>query len=155
MNKEIKICFASSSGGHYEELMCLNPLMKKYNSFCLTEYNGSSSHNEIIPTYYCQQINRKEKLFFIKLIFLFNKELFVYIKERPTFIISTGALVTIPICLIGKLFQTKIIYIESFARINDASLTGKVMKHFADLFFIQWPEMKEIYPNSIYVGGLF
>ena len=28
--KKIKICFAASSGGHYEQLMMLKPLMKKY-----------------------------------------------------------------------------------------------------------------------------
>ena len=37
MGKEIKICFAASSGGHYEQLMMLKPLMKKYPSFVVTE----------------------------------------------------------------------------------------------------------------------
>lgn len=37
MNKNIKICFAASSGGHFEQLLMLKPLMKKYDSFILTE----------------------------------------------------------------------------------------------------------------------
>lgn len=38
MKKEkIKICFAASSGGHYEQLMMLKPLMEKYDSFVVTE----------------------------------------------------------------------------------------------------------------------
>ena len=35
--KNIKICFAASTGGHFEQLMMLKQLMKKYNSFILTE----------------------------------------------------------------------------------------------------------------------
>ena len=36
-DKKLKICFAASSGGHYEQLMMLKPLMEKYDSFVLTE----------------------------------------------------------------------------------------------------------------------
>lgn len=39
MDKKLKICFAASSGGHYEQLMMLKPLMNKYDSFILTEKN--------------------------------------------------------------------------------------------------------------------
>ena len=35
--KKIKICFAASSGGHYEQLMMLKPLMEEYESFVITE----------------------------------------------------------------------------------------------------------------------
>ena len=35
--KKIKICFAASSGGHYEPLMMLKPLMEEYESFVITE----------------------------------------------------------------------------------------------------------------------
>ena len=32
----MKICFAASSGGHFEQLMMLKPLMEKYESFVVT-----------------------------------------------------------------------------------------------------------------------
>ena len=32
-----KVCFASSSGGHFEQLLMLKPLMNKYESFIVTE----------------------------------------------------------------------------------------------------------------------
>ena len=32
-----KLCFASSSGGHYEQILMLKPLMEKYDSFLMTE----------------------------------------------------------------------------------------------------------------------
>ena len=35
--RKLKICFAASSGGHYEQLMMLKPLMEEYDSFVVTE----------------------------------------------------------------------------------------------------------------------
>ena len=35
----IKICFAASSGGYFEQLMMLKLLMNKYDSFVVTEKN--------------------------------------------------------------------------------------------------------------------
>ena len=32
-----KLCFAASSGGHFEQITMLAPLMKKYESFIVTE----------------------------------------------------------------------------------------------------------------------
>ena len=43
--EKIKICFAASTGGHYEQLMMLKPLMEKYDSFVVTEqtdYNAKA-----------------------------------------------------------------------------------------------------------------
>lgn len=44
MNK--KICFAASSGGHYEQLMMLKPLMEKYESFVITEQTEYSAESK-------------------------------------------------------------------------------------------------------------
>lgn len=32
-----KVCFAASSGGHFEQIAMLKPLMEKYSSFVVTE----------------------------------------------------------------------------------------------------------------------
>ena len=79
----------------------------------------------------------------------------IFIKERPDAIVCTGVLATIPICLICKLFRKKIIYIESFAKVTSATQSGKLMYKYADQFYVQWESMKKIYPNSIYLGGIY
>jgi polysaccharide biosynthesis protein len=80
---------------------------------------------------------------------------YILLKKKPDIIISTGALVTYPICLLGKILGKKIVYIESFARVDKASLTGKLMYKIADLFIVQWKELLNIYPNAVYGGGIF
>ncbi len=150
-----KICFAASSGGHFEQLMMLKPLMEKYDSFILTEKTKYFTSNSNIKQYYVSQINRKEFTFIFKIIVNTLKSISIFLKERPDVVISTGVLATIPMCLIAKIFGKKLIYIESFAKINSPTLTGKLLYKFADQFYIQWEELRRFYPNAIYKGGIY
>lgn len=155
MDKKIKVCFAASSGGHYEQLMMLKPLMDKYDSFVITEKTAYDPGDNGEKTYYLKQVNRKEILFPVLLLINAFKSLEIYLKERPDAVICTGVLAMIPMCLIMKLFGKEIIYIESFAKVTSATETGKVMYKLADRFFVQWESMKSIFPNATYVGGIY
>ncbi len=150
-----KVCFIASSGGHFEQLMMLKPLMKKYDSFIVTEKTNYSVSNLEFNTYYLHQVNRREKSFIFRMIGNSLKTLKILISERPDVVISTGALATIPMCLFGKIFGKKIIFIESFAKVNSQTLTGKLVYKFADRFYVQWEEMKQFYPNAICKGGIY
>lgn len=155
MNKLKKVCFTASTGGHFEQLMMLKPLMKKYNGFIVTEKSNYSVENSEFKTYYLTQVNRREKTFVINMIGNSIKSLIIIFKEKPDIIISTGALATIPLCILGKVFKKKIIFIESFAKVNSPTLTGRLVYKFADQFYVQWEEMKKVYPNSIFKGGIY
>lgn len=153
--KKIKVCFAASSGGHYEQLLMLKPLMEKYDSFVLTEktlYNAAAKNTK---TYYMKQVNRKEKSFLPRMICNAFHSLGIYLKERPNYIICTGVLAMIPMCLLVKLTGGKLIYIESFAKVTSPTQTGKLLYKFADRFYVQWEPMLKIYPNAIFLGGIY
>lgn len=153
--KKIKICFAASSGGHYEQLMMLKPLMEKYNSFVLTEKTLYHVAEKNTKTYYMKQVNRKEKSFVPRMICNAFRSLEIYLKERPNYVICTGVLAMIPMCLLVKLTGGTLIYIESFAKVTSPTQTGKLLYKFADRFYVQWEAMLEIYPNAIYLGGIY
>ncbi|WP_270496575.1 PssD/Cps14F family polysaccharide biosynthesis glycosyltransferase [Eisenbergiella porci] len=155
MKKSIKICFAASSGGHFEQLMMLKPLMKKYDSFVLTEKTLYRASTKDTKTYYVSQINRREKLFPLKMLWIAFQSLWLFVKERPDVIICTGVLAMIPMCLIMKMFGKKLIYIESFAKVTSPTLTGKLLYKYADQFYVQWESMKEFYPNALCLGGIY
>ncbi len=153
--KKIKVCFASSSGGHYEQLLMLRPLMDEYDSFILTERIPYISKIEGIRKYYVPQVSRKEKLYFLNFLVCVLKSFYVFFKEKPDVVICTGVLAMIPICLISKLFGKRLIYIESFAKVVSGTKTGKLLYWFADQFYVQWESMLEVYPNAIYLGGIY
>ena len=151
----MKIVFAASSGGHYEQLMMLDPLMKKYDSILVTEKTEYSTAKSDIKTYYMKQINRKEILFIPKLIANSFLALRIIIKERPKVMITTGVLAIIPLALLMKLFGGKLIYLESFAKVTSKTMSGKLLYKYADQFYVQWEEMLKLYPKAIYKGGIY
>ena len=150
-----KICFAASSGGHYEQLMMLKPLMEKYDSFVLTEKTRYTAEAAGKKTYHLKQVNRKEKIFLIRMLQNSFLTLGIYLKERPNIVISTGVLAMIPMCLLVKMFGGKLIYIESFAKVTSPTETGRLLYRLADQFYVQWEPMKKVYPKAIYLGGIY
>ena len=79
----------------------------------------------------------------------------MYFKIRPKVIVTTGTHTVGPMCCLGKIFRTKIIYIETFANINKKTATGRLLYPIADLFIVQWEEMLKIYPKAVYGGQIF
>lgn len=153
--KKRKICFAASSGGHYEQLMMLKPLMEKYDSFILTEKTQYEAEVAGEKTYYLKQVNRKEKTFLLRMLQNAFLTFGIFLKEKPNVVICTGVLAMIPMCLLVKLFGGKLIYLESFAKVTSPTETGKLLYRFADQFYVQWEPMKKVYPKAIYLGGIY
>lgn len=161
MKKENKkrVLFISSTGGHLSEMMRLSPLFKKYNYFIITEKDEST---KMLAQKY------KKKVFYLiygtkdhilsypfKLLANCFKSLYFYLKIRPQYIVTTGAHTAGPMCCIGKILGSKIIYIESFANIETKTVTGRLIYHFADLFIVQWEEMLKMYPKAIFGGWIY
>lgn len=153
--KKRKICFAASSGGHYEQLMMLKPLMEKYDSFILTEKTQYEAKVAGEKTYYLKQVNRKEKTFLLRMLQNVFLTFGIFLNEKPNVVICTGVLAMIPMCLLVKLFGGKLIYLESFAKVTSPTETGKLLYRFADQFYVQWEPMKKVYPKAIYLGGIY
>ena len=151
----LKLCFAASSGGHLQELLALRPRMERYDSFIVTEQTGYQAGGGEIRCYYVPQVNRRERGCAGKLLQNAVRSLGILLRERPDAVICTGALATVPVCLLCKLLGKKLVYIESFAKVNTPSRTGKLLYRFADRFYIQWPELRAFYPKAIYRGGVF
>lgn len=152
-----KICFVSSCGGHLMELLQLYPVSIGYKAYLVSEYNDSQK--DIVRGYqnhYFLLQQERRNLRFIY-VFLYNivKSLYIILKERPNYIITTGAGSVFPTCIFGKLFCAKVIYIESFAKINSKSFTGNLLYKIADRFYVQWEEMLLIYPNALYYGAVY
>jgi len=151
----MKLLFAASSGGHFEQIMMLKPLMERYESVLLTERTDYGTGDTGIRTIYIPQINRKEFTFIFKFIANAFRAIKIYHKEKPDIMITTGVLAIIPMALIMKLHRRKLVYIESFAKVTSKTLSGKLLYKFADQFYVQWESMLKLYPKAIYKGGIY
>ena len=146
-----RLCLVSSSGGHWEQLQKLQPLIDKYSGFYVTEKTKFKSNAK----YLMKQTDMKDKLVFFKMGYNFIKAIFIWIKERPDFVITTGTLVAYPFYLLAVLFKKKFIFIETFGRANMPTVAGLKMEKHTDLFIVQWESQKKFYKKAIYGGCLY
>jgi predicted nucleotidyltransferase len=91
---------------------------------------------------------------FFKYLLNTLQSLLLILRDRPELIISTGAGMVIPTCLIGKLLGAKLVFIETAARVHTPSRTGRLLYRFSDLFMVQWEPLLEHYPEARYGGVL-
>lgn len=153
------VLFIASTGGHLHELMQLSPMFKKYDYHIITE--KTKSNLKLKDTYqdkisYLIYGTKDHKASYpFKLLYNCFKSLYFYIKYHPDYIITTGTHTAGPICCLGKIFGSKVIYIETFANIHTKTITGKLLYKVADHFIVQWPSMKKLYPKSIDGGWIY
>lgn len=144
----MKICLVASRGGHVDELCFAKSLNGE--SFLITEESGNAV--EVCDTvYYVEHINRREWNATWKIIKLFWRAADILRKEQPDCFISTGALISVPVLILGKLSGKKIVFIESLARVETPSISGRIAYLFADLFIVYWKSLLKFYPNARYV----
>ena len=158
MNKK-RVMFIASTGGHLEELLQLKEMFSKYEYSLITEKTKSNMYLKDIYKNKVHYLIYGTKHHFItypfKLLSNCFLSLFYYFKYRPDYIITTGVHTAGPMCCIGKIFGSKIIYIETFANMVTKTSTGKLLYPISDQFIVQWESMKELYPNSVYGGWIF
>lgn len=154
-----KVLFISSTGGHFTELMSLSPLFEKYDYTIITEKDKTSENlkEKFGKKLYFLPYGTRSKLFtyIFKYLYLCIKTVYLYFKIRPKVIVTTGTHTAGPMCILGKIFGSKIIYIETFANIDKKTATGKIIYKIADLFIVQWEEMLKLYPKAVYGGSIF
>lgn len=73
---------------------------------------------------------------------------------RPSAVVTTGAGVAVPFCYAARALGIKIVFIESAARVQRPSMSGRMIHPIADQFFVQWPEVAPAYSKAEYLGPL-
>jgi UDP-N-acetylglucosamine:LPS N-acetylglucosamine transferase len=74
---------------------------------------------------------------------------------RPRVIVTTGAGVAVPFAWLGRLRGARVVYVESFTRIDGPSLSCRLIRPVADRVYVQWPELAERLPGARYLGSIF
>ncbi len=154
-----KIGFICSSGGHLTEALSTIEAFEGRDVFLIV-------HN--FPSLRRIQLDNVKRIYRLSIVLGYSSwiavlltafvNLFQLIRifwaEKPSILFSTGAEIAIPAFYIGKIFfRTKLIFLESLARVNALSYTGKLLYPIVDLFLVQWPELLEKAGHKAVYGG--
>lgn len=146
-----KLCLVSSSGGHWEQLQKLQPLIDKYDGFLVTE----KTQFEAKAKYLMIQTDLKDTWMLPKMLINSMRAIRIWCIEKPDFVITTGTMVAYPFYLLAVLTKKKFVFIETFGRANMPTVAGRLMEKHSDLFIVQWESQKKHYKKAIYGGCLY
>ena len=146
----MRICLVCSAGGHFFELYSLNALWRQHDCFWVTfKKEDTQSLLREEKAYWAYSPTNRSFKNLVRNFFLAVK---VLSSEKPEAIISTGAGVGVPFLCLGRLLGIRTVYIESMARINGLSLTGRLVYPIVHDFYVQWPELARAYRRAIFRG---
>jgi beta-1,4-N-acetylglucosaminyltransferase len=147
------VLLVASSGGHLLQLLQLRDVWPRdrrhWVTFDKPDARSLLSGEDV--TYAFHPTNRSLKNFVRNLVL----SVAVIRRTRPRAVVTTGAGVAVPFCYVGRLFGVRIVYIESFSRVSEPSLTGRLVHPVADRFFVQWPAMKRHFGKAEFEGAVF
>ncbi len=122
----------------------INSAKKLKESFKITS-------NTIIKSIYrSRNVGQSYKSSIITTFVAFFHSVILILQNRPNMIVTNGPGVSLPICYVGfilaklnVLVEFKILFIESFCRTQNLSLSGKLIKPISDKFIVLWKSLSE------------
>jgi UDP-N-acetylglucosamine:LPS N-acetylglucosamine transferase len=153
----MKLIAGASAGGHANELELLLRAaggiwpIHPHSYVTTMKITADSFARYGRPVHIIGEADRRKPL---ETVFVIARALRVALRERPDVVVTTGSMPLAVFCIWAKLFGARIVWIDSIAQIGRMSVSGRVMRHVADLCLVQWPDLVSKYPGVEYCGEL-
>ena len=156
--RPLKLVVGASAGGHANELIRLLDVAERglwpvdVAAYVTTmDITAKAFTRRGRPAHVIGEGDRKKPL---RSVAVLARALRLAIVLRPDVIVTTGSMPLALFSICAKLLGARVVWIDSVAQIDELSLSGRVMRHVADLCLAQWPEVAAKYPNVEYAGEL-
>lgn len=147
------VLLVCSSGGHLLQLVALRPawgeLSRLWVTFDKSDARSLLREERVVLAY--GPTNRS----ITNLLRNLRLAVAVIRRARPRVILTTGAGVAVPFAWVGRLSGARIVYVESFTRIDGPSLSCRMIAPVADRLYVQWPDLLGSLRGSRFVGNVF
>ena len=147
------VLLVCSSGGHLLQLVALRPAWHDFSRAWVT-FDKSDARSLL----------RDERVVFAfgptnrsipNLLRNLRLAVAVIRRARPKVILTTGAGVAVPFAWVGRLSGARVVYVESFTRIEGPSLSCRMIAPVTDRLYVQWPDLLGRLRGSRHVGNVF
>ena len=147
------VLLVCSSGGHLQQMLALEPSWGRYSHVWVT-FDKSDTRSLLSdePVVFAYSPTNRSPRNLVRNLFLAWRTLRVV---RPRIMLSTGAGVAVPFAWIARLRGVRVVYVESFTRIEGLSLSGRLIRPVAHRMYVQWPELADAVPKTRYAGNVF
>jgi beta-1,4-N-acetylglucosaminyltransferase len=151
--KKLEVLLVCSSGGHLLQLVSLREAWGGFGRAWVTfDKSDARSLLQGETVYFAHgPTNRNVPNLMRNLLLAWG----LLRRLRPKVVLTTGAGVAVPFAWIGRLLGARVVYVESFTRIDEPSLSCRLIAPVAERLYVQWPELAAVLPRARYVGSVF
>jgi beta-1,4-N-acetylglucosaminyltransferase len=75
-------------------------------------------------------------------------------RARPRLVLCNGPGTCVPVAALGVVAGARLIFVESWCRVESLSLSGRLLYPVAHRFVVHWPRLRDRYPRAEYVGRI-
>jgi hypothetical protein len=136
--KRSRVLAVASGGGHWVQLLRLTPALLAHDTAFVTVQPYYRSDVRWARFYLVNDATLWNKLGLVRLAL---RILWILIRERPQFVISTGAAPGFFALRLGKLFGARTMWLDSIANVERLSTSGEKIGPTADLWLTQWEHL--------------
>lgn len=133
-----RVLAIASGGGHWVQLLRLRPAFAGQKVCYVTVDPEYANDVPDCQFFVINDATRWEKVGLVKLAL---RIFIIILRVRPHVVISTGAACGYFALRFGKLIRARTIWLDSIANVEEISMTGQLVKPYADLWLTQWPEL--------------
>jgi len=158
----MKVLLTAGGGGHTGYALALGQALKPKASltFLVDEADELSSSRlsplgEVLRVKKPRQPGTPLWKFIYRFILCSLQSFWIWMKQRPDIVVSTGSNIAIPISIVGKVLGSRVANIEDSVRIFSSSKTSRYLDIISDITLLQWPEQSALHTRKgRYVGLL-
>lgn len=143
----MKILAIASAGGHWIQLLRLQPAFEGQEIFFVSTKHGFGEMVRSHPFFLVPDSNRWDKTSLVKSLWHVHK---LIRSIKPDLIVTTGAAPGLMAILSGRALGIKTIWIDSIANVEELSMSGRLAKKVAHKLYTQWPDLAE---SNVHYNG--
>jgi len=146
----MRLLIVCSSGGHLAQAWALRPWWEQFDRAWVTlptpDARSRLAGEQVIEAFYPTVRNLPN---LARNTLLARRVLRQF---RPQLILSTGAAIALPFFTQARTVGARTAYLEPVDRIARPSLSGRLVYPFSDLYFVQWEQLLDWFPDADHVG---
>jgi UDP-N-acetylglucosamine:LPS N-acetylglucosamine transferase len=133
-----KLLAVSSGGGHWVQLLRIK---RAFEDCEVTFVTVHEAYRAQVPDHKFYRVNDANLRTKIELLKAACRLAWIVWNEKPDIVVSTGAAPGYLALRFGRMMGARTIWLDSIANVEQLSISGDRIGHWADLWLTQWPHL--------------
>lgn len=159
-NSTPKALLLLGSGGHSTELLQQCFHLKYDCVYCIADSDTTTQVKDPLRIPRARHVGQSYLSSILSTLYATVYAVHLILRVRPDVLIANGPGTCVPLYISAMLWRvlglhyTRLVYLESYCRVQTLSLTGRVLYPFVDIFGVHWKHLQHLYPQSILLSSI-